>query len=292
MPRLNTIYKLTVSGEMLWPISVTKEEGMQICSASFVLSAGAVALIAFTGIDWARAQQPPAALATVQEAAPLPLEQIPQNIQNAVNASDRPAADKSLDAGRKPDQMLAFFGIQPGMKVADLFAGGGYTTELLARTVGPTGTVYSQNPPFPPEFQQIGQAWTERLKNPVMKNVIAVTKSFGADDLLPVPPNSLDVVLINMNYHDLVLRGIDRDKVNAAVYQGLKAGGVYAIVDHSAKDGSGVKDIELHRIDEQFLINEVQQAGFTLVARSSALRQPDDDSTWVTSLCVVGERRG
>ncbi len=60
----------------------------------------------------------------------------------------------------------------------------------------------------------------------------------------------------------------------ATVYQALKSGGVYALVDHSAKDSSDVKDIELHRIDEQFLINEVQKAGFTLVARSSALRHP------------------
>jgi len=265
---------------------------MQTDRASFVLAAGAVALVAFTGIDWAHAQHTPAAVAAVQEAAPLPPEQIPQNIQGAVNAPDRPAADKSLDAGRKPEQMLAFFGIQPGMKVADLFAAGGYTTELLARAVGPTGTVYSQNPTFPPEAQQIGQAWTERLKNPVLKNVIAVNQSFDADDLLPVPPGSLDAVIMNMNYHDLVLRGIDRDTVNAAVYKALRSGGEYAIVDHSAKDGSGAKDIELHRIDENFLINEVQKSGFKLAAGSSALRHPEDDRTWVASPRVAGERRG
>ncbi len=97
---------------------------------------------------------------------------------------------------------------------------------------------------------------------------------------------------MNMNYHDLVLRGVDRDKVNAAVYKALKSGGVYAIVDHSAKDGSGTKDIELHRIDEQCLVNEVQKAGFTLAARSSALRHPKDDRTWVASPRVAGERRG
>ena len=188
--------------------------------------------------------------------------------------------------------MLAFFAIQPGMKVADLWAGTGYTTELLSRTVGTNGMVYSQNPPFPPEFQMIAQAWTDRLKNPTLKNVTAVSKPFDAADFLPAPPGSLDVVLINMNYHDLVLRNIDRAKVNAAVSQALKSGGAYAIVDHSAKDGSGVKDIELHRIDEQFLISEVQKAGFKLVARSSALRHPADDRTWVASPRVAGERRG
>jgi len=265
---------------------------MQKRGVSFFLAAGAMILAPFAGVDWTHAQQTPAALAVVPESVPIPPDQIPQNIRDAVSAADRPAADKSLDAGRKPEQMLAFFGVQAGMKVADLSAGGGYTTELLSRAVGPTGTVYSQNPPFPPEFQQIGQAWTDRLKNPVLKNVIAVNKSFGADDLLPVPPGSLDLVIMNMNYHDLVLRGIDRDKVNAAVYKALKSGGVYAIVDHSAKDGSGVKDIELHRIDENFLINEVQKAGFTLAARSSALRHPEDDRTWVASPRVAGERRG
>jgi predicted methyltransferase len=178
------------------------------------------------------------------------------------------------------------------LEKADLWAGTGYTTELLSRTVETSGMVYSQNPPFPPEFQQTAQAWTDRLKNPALKNVIAVNKSFDATDVLPAPPGSLDVVLTNMNYHDLVLRNIDRTKVNAAVAQALKSGGVYAIIDHSAKDGSGVKDIELHRIDEQFLISDVQKAGFTLVASSSALRHPADDRTWVASPRVAGERRG
>lgn len=259
---------------------------------SFFLAIGALTLVSFVGVDWARAQHNPTAQAAVLESAPISPDRIPQHIQNAVNAADRPAADKSLDAGRQPEQMLAFFGIQSGMRVADLWAGGGYTTELLSRAVGSTGAVYSQNPPFPPEFQQIGQAWTERLKNPVLKNVTAVSKSFDANDVLPAPPGSLDVVIMNMNYHDLVLRGIDRAKVNAAVYQALKSGGAYALVDHSAKDGSGVKDIELHRIDEQFLINEIQKAGFALAARSSALRHPEDDRTWVASPRVAGERRG
>ena len=256
------------------------------------LTAGVMTLVVLTAIAWAQAQQNPTGPAAVPESAPIAQDRIPQPIRNAVNATDRPATDKNLDAGRQPEQMLAFFGIQPGMKVADLWAGTGYTTELLSRTVGTSGMVYSQNPPFPPEFQMIAQAWTDRLKNPTLKNVTAVSKPFDAADFLPAPPGSLDVVVINMNYHDLVLRNIDRAKVNAAVSQALKSGGAYAIVDHSAKDGSGVKDIELHRIDEQFLINEVQKAGFTLVARSGALRHPTDDRTWSTSPRVAGERRG
>jgi len=269
-----------------------KEEGMKKQKVSFFLAIGVITVVSFVAGTWTHAQQNPTAQTAVPESAAIPQEQIPQYIRDVVNATDRPTTDKNLDAGRQPEQMLTFFKIQPAMKVADLWAGTGYSTELLARAVGASGKVYSQNPPFPPEFQAIEQAWKDRLKNPALKNVTAVSKSFDAPDFLPASPGSLDVVLINMNYHDLVLRNIDRTKVNAAVAQALRFGGTYAIIDHSAKDDSGTKDLELHRIDEQFLINEVEKAGFTLVARSSALRHAGDDRTWSTSPRVVGERRG
>jgi predicted methyltransferase len=257
-----------------------------------LLASGAIVWGLLVNVGWTQAQHGPAAQVTVPESAPIPSEKIPQPIRDAVNAADRSAADKNLDAGRQPEQMLAFLGVQPGMKVADLWAGTGYSTELFARTVGANGAVYSQNPPFPPEAQTFADAWAERLKSPALKNVTAVSKPFDAGDFLPVPPGSLDVVVTNMNYHDLVIRNIDRAKVNGAVLQALKSGGVYAIIDHSAKDGSGVADIQLHRIDEQVVINEVQQAGFSLVARSSALRHADDDRTWSSSPRTAGERRG
>ena len=196
---------------------------MQKLRVSFYLTIGAMTFISFGGMVWAQAQQHPTVQAAVPESATIPPDRIPQPIRDAVNATDRPATDKNLDAGRQPEQMLAFFGIQPGMKVADLWAGTGYTTELLSRTVGTSGMVYSQNPPFPPELQQMGQAWTERLKNPVLKNVVAVSKSSDAKDMLPAPPGSLDVVLMNMNYHDLVLRATIRlretDEIPARVIE-------------------------------------------------------------------------
>ncbi len=112
-------------------------------------------LIAFIGFAWisspARAQIQPVATSTT-ESAPMPAAQIPADITAAINSPERPAADKALDAGRRPDQILAFYDIKPGMKIADIFAGGGYMTELYARIVGPSGTVYSQNGPFPEKF--------------------------------------------------------------------------------------------------------------------------------------------
>ena len=203
-------------------------------------------------------------------------------ITSAVNSPDRPAADKQLDPGRHPDQILAFFGIGRGMHVADLWAGGGYTTELLARAVGPSGKVYSQNGPFPPAFKKGEEAWKARLKEPGLSNVVELQKPFDhPDDVLPVPPESLDAVIIDMNYHDMVGRGYDRAKINAAVFKALKPGGVYGVVDNSAAPGSGARDANtLHRIDEAFETNEIKQADFKLVAVSAVLRNPKDDRTW------------
>ena len=203
-------------------------------------------------------------------------------IMQAINSPDRPAADKQLDAGRHPDQILAFFGIAPGMHVADLWAGPGYTTELLARTVGPSGKVYSQNGPFPPAFKKGEETWKARLKEPGMSNVVELQKPFDhPDDILPVPSESLDAVIIDMNYHDMVGRGYDRTKINAAVFKALKPGGVYGVIDNSAAPGSGARDANtLHRIDEAFETNEIKQAGFKLAAVSAVLRNPKDDRTW------------
>lgn len=228
----------------------------------------------------ARAQIQPVATSTT-EAAPIPEAQIPADITAAINSPERPAGDKALDAGRKPDQVLAFYGIKPGMKVADIFAGGGYMTELYARIVGPSGAVYSQNGPFPEQFKKIEDAWNERLKEPALKNVVKVSKPFDAPDLLPVPPDSLDAVIIHLNYHDLVGFKLNRENVNAAVFKALKPGGIYGIVDHSAKPGTGdTQTATLHRIDEDFLIKDVEKAGFKLYGASSALRHPEDDRTW------------
>ncbi len=215
---------------------------------------------------------------TVEHVEAIPPQNIPSAIKKAVNAPDRPGGDKLHDAGRRPSQVMAFFGIAPGMKVADLFAGGGYTTELLARIVGPEGKVYSLNAPFPQKFKKIEQAWNERLKEPALANVIAVRKPFDANGLIPAKPGSLDAVLIHLNYHDLVGRGVNRKKLNASVRRALKPGGVYGIVDHSAQSGSGFRDVEtLHRIDEAAVIREVEKADFRLAATSNALRHREDD---------------
>jgi len=174
--------------------------------------------------------------------------------------------------------------------VAEIGAGGGYTTELLARAVGPTGVVFGQNNKFVlNRFAE--KPWSTRLQKPVMSRVVRVDREF--DDPLPPETHDLDAVFIVLFYHDTVWQGTDRAKMNAAVFQALKPGGIYAIIDHSARPGSGTGETKtLHRIEEQNVRDEVEAAGFQLVAAASFLRNPADPRDWNDSPGAAAERRG
>jgi predicted methyltransferase len=215
---------------------------------------------------------------------------IPAPIQAAVSAADRSPDDRALDAGRKPEQMLAFFGIAPGMRVAELGAGGGYTTELIARTVGASGKVYGQNSRFILErFAE--KPWSDRLQKPLMANVVRLDREL--DDPFPPDVRDLDAVVIVLFYHDSVWMKVDRDKMNRAVFGALEPGGTYGIVDHAAREGSGANDAEtLHRIEQKVVREEVERAGFVLDAEAAFLRNPGDPRDWNASPRKAGERRG
>jgi len=215
---------------------------------------------------------------------------VPAYIAAAVSAPDRSADDRALDAGRKPGEMLAFFGIQPGMRVAEIGAGAGYTSELLSRVVGPSGKVYAQNSPMILE-KYANLPWSARLSKPILSNIVRADREF--DDPLPPEATDLDAVLCVLFYHDTVWIGTDRAKMNKAIFASLKHGGVYGIVDHSAAPGAGLSAVKtLHRIEEKTLQTEIEQAGFQLVAEASFLRNPSDTRDWSDSPKVAGERRG
>src|SRR5579859_2590123 len=186
---------------------------------------------------------------------------------------DRSDEDKKMDAHRQPAKLLDFAGIKPGMTVFDLMAGGGYTTELLARAVGKDGKVYAQNSTTAPE--RVLNNMGERLKKPVMANVTLVSAPPDAAFPDGVHP---DVVTFVLNYHDTTFLPIDRAKMNKAVFDGLKSGGTYIVVDHSAKAGDGATvGKSLHRIEESTVIAEVEAAGFKKEAEADFLRQPGDN---------------
>ena len=183
-----------------------------------------------------------------------------------VASPDRPANERSLDAARKPQEVMAFYGVKSGDKVADVSAGRGYYTAILSEIVGAQGTVYTVNANSRDEINQ-------RWKAPKFANVRVADGSF--DKLALLPGGSLDFVIIHLNYHDLApeVRGAMNQRVLAA----LKKGGVYAVVDHSAKEGSGNEAAKtLHRIDKLLVIKEVTSAGFTLAKEGTMLRNPED----------------
>jgi predicted methyltransferase len=215
---------------------------------------------------------------------------VPSDIEGIVSSPERSEADHALDAGRQPAKMLAFFGVKPAMKVAELGAGGGYTAELLARTVGPTGVVYGQNSKYILErFAE--KPWSERLQKPVMANTIRVDREFV--DPLPPEAKDLDAVFMVLFYHDTVWMEVDRAQMNKNIYAALKPGGVFAIIDHSAKEGAGLNDVKtLHRMDEKVLIQEITAAGFRLEETANFLRNPNDARDWNDSPSASAERRG
>ena len=207
-----------------------------------------------------------------------------------VAAADRSDADRALDPGRFPAETLAFFEIRPGMRVAELGAAGGYTTELLARMVGPTGRVYGQNPKFILErFAE--KPWSERLAKPVNARIVRVDREF--EDPLPPEAKELDAVLIVLVYHDTVWLEADRARMNAAVFASLRSGGIYGVIDHSTRPGAGTSETKsLHRIEESVLAREIEKAGFELDAAAEFMRNPADARDWNASPSAAGERRG
>ena len=180
-----------------------------------------------------------------------------------VSASDRSAADREADQRRDPLPFLTFTGIRPGMKVLDMGAGGGYSTELLARAVMPNGTVYAQYPADGNERARTNFA--ARMKSPAMKDVVLLSRPF--DDPVPADVRDLDLITFLFYYHDTTYMTVDRAEMNRKMFAALKPGGILVIADHYAKAGDGTTvGKTLHRIEESALRREIEAAGFHLVA--------------------------
>ena len=188
-----------------------------------------------------------------------------------VASPERSAADRTNDVRRKPAEMLAFIGVQPGMMALDVSAGRGYTTELLARAAGPGGKVFGQTAAATPA------ALVERARNPATSNIVPVVRPFNDPVPAEVAAGGLDLVTLMFNYHDLGHMGVDRGRMNHAIFNALRRGGSYVIADHSGRAGTGISESgTLHRVEEAFVIAEVQAAGFRLAASGNFLRNPAD----------------
>ena len=260
---------------------------MTFTRSSFICALFLVACAGARPQPYHEASTAPSAAPPAAPAASTTLARAPA--QTVVAAADRSETDRALDAGRKPTELLAFTGVAPGMRVADLAAGRGYTAELLARVVGETGTVYGQNTKFILGFAE--QEWSARLALPVMKHVVRVDTEF--DEPLPPGIKDLDLVTLVLFYHDTVWLKTDRPRMNKNIFGALKPGGSFVVVDHSSKPGEGLTVVQtLHRIEESVVKAEVQAAGFVLDAEADFLRDPTDTRDWSASPRTAGEKRG
>jgi predicted methyltransferase len=194
-----------------------------------------------------------------------------QDYTAIVAAPDRSDADRQTDKRRNPEKMMAFTGVKTGMKVMDLVSSGGYSAELLARSVGPSGVVYAQDSQSAADRTK--ERFAPRLEK--FKQLVRAVREY--DDPAPPEATNLDLVTIYFSYHDLVHMGVDRAAMNKKVFAALKPGGFYVVADHSAKAGDGLNVARtLHRIEESTLRQEVEAAGFKLVAEADFLRHPED----------------
>ena len=236
----------------------------------------------------------------------------PEQISQILASSDRSAADRTNDQRRHPQQMLEFIGIRTGIVAVDLSAAGGYTTELLARTIGPSGMVYGQSRPRDPDKPPSAPAAPEGNSHPNMAPAVHRPRHLRPDRVHPrshwrtarpnlhaaaipaapivavirpfedpFPPelaaDRVDLVTLMFNYHDLGFMGVDRAAMNRAVFRALKPGGLFVIADHAGRPGTGITESgTLHRIEEAFLRQEVEASGFRLLAEGNFLRNPND----------------
>jgi predicted methyltransferase len=198
-------------------------------------------------------------------------------IAAAVADAGRPDADRQRDADRKPAEMLAFAGVKPGSKVAEMLPGQGYFTRIFSKAVGSSGAVYALVPARAPNAPANAPDFAAPMR------ALAADAAYGNVKVGSLDPGGslpelVDVVWTSLNYHDLHNRpNADLMPTNKMVLSALKPGGLYIVVDHAAMAGSGKSATStFHRIDPEFVKAEVLAAGFEFVGSSDALKNPND----------------
>jgi predicted methyltransferase len=197
----------------------------------------------------------------------------PAHIDKAVADPDRPPAHRALDDARRPAEVMTFAGIRTGQRIAEYLPGGGYYTRLLSAAAGPGGTVYAMET----------STWSADYQAETRKNVSGLANTvltFTPLGELSLP-EKVDVFWTTLNYHDLHIAKYAKVPIatfNRRVFESLKPGGTYFVIDHAARPGSGAADAAtLHRIEKAALIREVTAAGFRLEGESKLLANPKDD---------------
>ena len=192
----------------------------------------------------------------------------------AIEDPRRPAEEVARDAARRPEAMMGLVDLKPGDRVADIRPEEGYFTRLFATVVGPNGRVYA----FVPTRTAARETPLAQGLAATYPNVVAME---GALDAMTFP-EPLDAVFMVQEYHDFHIPafGVDVNRMNRAVFDALKPGGYYVVIDHAGRPGTGNTEVQsLHRIEGEFLKREVEAAGFVFDGESHAIRNPEDDRT-------------
>lgn len=209
-------------------------------------------------------------------------------LQTLLTEPNRSDVDKQHDANRKPAQIMRFAGVASGQSILDVYAGGGWYSELFSRAVGEQGKVYAHNDTLTWRFgkkEMLARSKRQTLKNMMRFDQVAIKE-------IPLPSSSIDIAFMGINYHDLFFthrnrngeRQIMRDKIVdyreafSHIKRLLKPEGVLIIIDHHAKAGSGYEAAnELHRIDANIVKYQLQSLGFVLKEEAFYLQSPNDD---------------
>jgi len=229
------------------------------------------------------------------------------SIALAVASTARPPQQLAHDADRKPAEVVAFAGIKPGDKIAELAPSDGYFTRILSKVVGPKGKVYAfvpqrgfrdiqaqradeqkqrqdgKNPPANPVDVILPLQHTFDFSNVMViyENLMAYGGNFGV-------PDQVDAVFSSRGYHELHNKidgpmnnaPLDMVAANKAIFRALKPGGIYVLIDYAALPGSGFSQTQsLSRVEANAAKEEVLAAGFTLDSESSLLANASDDHT-------------
>ncbi|WP_100658472.1 class I SAM-dependent methyltransferase [Alteromonas flava] len=198
-------------------------------------------------------------------------------VKAAMQADIRSDAEKERDRNRRPVETLEFFGLEHDMKIVELLPGGGWYTKLLVPTVAENGEYYAAIGTGRIKERLSGQPGFEKMN--IVAEDAKVWREDGARfyslELGSLGVTDADMVLTFRNYHNFSDQG--RAAMNKAAFDALKSGGVYAVVDHTARHMEPMNDSNRRRFDPVKAIKEIQAAGFEFVDYSNLHYREDDE---------------
>lgn len=202
---------------------------------------------------------------------------IDAKVEAALAAESRPETDRVRDGNRRPLETLNFFGMKDDMRVLELIPGGGWYTRVLAPVLAENGKLYvalgagrvSEGLLNEPGFEQVELLQTaDNLHRP------EGSRFYTVDDF-DLDVSDLDMVLTFRNLHNFDAES--RARVNRQVFDALASGGLYGVVDHTARHMEPFNNENRRRVDPVLVIKEMLDLGFEFVGYSDLHYRADDE---------------